>query len=96
MLLEWGLSRTAGGESSIKSLVLERMEENRGRWECLATLTPNRRSHMVDRVASDVTTHYRLSAENEYGKGEPIETSIGYTSAISSKSLSRDQLLFLT
>ena len=85
VLLEWGPTRSAAGEANIKNLILERLEENRGRWEILATLGPNKRSYMVDRVSSDVTTYYRLSAENVYGKGQPIQTSISYTSTPSGR-----------
>lgn len=75
------------GDSKVTSLVLEKMEENRGRWVTIATLSPNKRSHMIERVTPDVTTYYRLSAENIYGKGQPIEISSSY-SKISSGRLS--------
>lgn len=75
LLLEWGATRSSHDDAKVTSLILEKMEENRGRWVTIATLSPNKRSYMIERPATDVTTHYRLSAENIYGKGQSIETS---------------------
>lgn len=79
LLLEWGPQRSVLGSSNIKGLVLEKKEEGRGRWITIATLSPNKRSYMIERTTPDVTTHYRLSAENAYGKGQPIEVSSSYS-----------------
>jgi len=55
---------------------VEKLEDGKGRWLTLATLKPTKRSYMVERVASDSTTRYRVYAENIHGKGQSVETSV--------------------
>lgn len=77
ILLEWGHVNVGSGTNRVTGLVLEKMEQGKGRWIALGTIPPNKRSYMVERVTPDTTTHYRISAENLYGKGQPLETSAG-------------------
>lgn len=75
VLLEWGSVPQGTGMDRISSLVIEKKEGSSGRWVVIANVSPNKRAHMVERVAGDVATTYRVSAENYYGKGQPVEGS---------------------
>ncbi|XP_071854761.1 twitchin-like isoform X8 [Apostichopus japonicus] len=75
LTLSWKPPESDGG-SRVTNYVLERRPDTSKTWTKVSTFI-RQPSHDVAGLDEGVTYYFRVSAENKYGVGEPLETNVG-------------------
>jgi titin len=72
MVLEWKVPEDDGG-SPLTGYVIEMKDFDRKSWNEVETVLPGQVNHTISKLNIGTRYSYRISAENKYGRSEPIE-----------------------